>query len=192
MHVQNLLKSFIDLFQSQAYKTRKKLSIMSIDADNALKVNFNKIRPMQNCKLSIGDKSIIEGNIVFERPNGRIDIGARTYIGSSSVICAEHISIGSDVLISWGCTIVDHNSHSTQWEERKNDVVDWGQGKKDWTNVPTKPVTIGDRVWIGLNVIILKGITIGDEAVIGAGSVVTKDVPAGAVMGGNPAQIIRQ
>lgn len=57
----------------------------------------------------------------------------------------------------------------------------------------TKPkqVTIGNDVWIGRRVIILPGRTIGDGAIIGAGAIVTKDVPPYAIVGGNPAKIIK-
>lgn len=54
-----------------------------------------------------------------------------------------------------------------------------------------KPVHIGKNVWIGTDVLILPGVTIGEGAVIGAGSVVTKDVETCAVVGGNPAKIIK-
>ncbi|MBR3611436.1 MAG: hypothetical protein IKL57_08290 [Oscillospiraceae bacterium] len=54
-----------------------------------------------------------------------------------------------------------------------------------------KPVVIGKYVWIGARSTILPGVKIGDGAVIGAASVVTKDVPNGAVVGGNPARIIK-
>ncbi|GIP47196.1 hypothetical protein J53TS2_07870 [Paenibacillus sp. J53TS2] len=54
-----------------------------------------------------------------------------------------------------------------------------------------KPVNIGNNVWIGGRAVIVPGVTIGDNAVISAGAVVTKDVPNGAVVGGNPAKIIK-
>lgn len=67
------------------------------------------------------------------------------------------------------------------------------------TNIPVnqqgaltrRPIIIGNDVWIGTRVIVLPGVTIGNQAVIGAGSVVTKSVPAGAIVAGNPARIIR-
>lgn len=54
------------------------------------------------------------------------------------------------------------------------------------------PITIGNNVWIGGNVVILPGVTIGDNAVIGAGSVVTKDIPANVIAAGNPCKVLRQ
>lgn len=54
------------------------------------------------------------------------------------------------------------------------------------------PITIGRDVWIGGHATICPGVTIGDEAIIAAGSVVTRDVPAGAVVGGNPARALRR
>ncbi len=62
---------------------------------------------------------------------------------------------------------------------------------KDWSNVKSSPITIKDKAWIGFNSIILKGVTIGEGAVVAAGSVVTQDVPDYAVVGGNPAKIIK-
>uniref|UniRef100_A0A7S1XA11 Maltose/galactoside acetyltransferase domain-containing protein n=1 Tax=Compsopogon caeruleus TaxID=31354 RepID=A0A7S1XA11_9RHOD len=53
------------------------------------------------------------------------------------------------------------------------------------------PVSIGNNVWLGGRSVILPGVTIGDYAVIGAGAVVTRDVPAYAVVAGNPAKVIR-
>lgn len=53
------------------------------------------------------------------------------------------------------------------------------------------PIVIGRNVWIGANVTILKGVTVGDDAVVAAASVVTKDVPAGSIVVGSPARVVR-
>lgn len=55
-----------------------------------------------------------------------------------------------------------------------------------------KPVTIGDDVWVGGNVVINPGVTIGNNVVIGSGSVVTKDIPDGVIAAGNPCRVIRK
>jgi acetyltransferase-like isoleucine patch superfamily enzyme len=55
----------------------------------------------------------------------------------------------------------------------------------------SRGIRIGNDVWIGSHVVILDGITVGDHAVLAAGAIVTKDVPAGAIVGGNPARLIR-
>lgn len=53
------------------------------------------------------------------------------------------------------------------------------------------PITVGDNVWFGGNVIVLPGVTIGDNTVIGAGSVVNRDIPSGVIAAGNPCKVIR-
>lgn len=54
------------------------------------------------------------------------------------------------------------------------------------------PVTVGNNVWIGGNVVILPGVTIGDNVIIGAGSVVTKSIPANTIAVGNPCKVLRE
>ena len=54
-----------------------------------------------------------------------------------------------------------------------------------------EPIAVGDDVWLGGGAVVLPGVTIGDRAVVGAGSVVARDVPADAVVAGNPARVIR-
>jgi acetyltransferase-like isoleucine patch superfamily enzyme len=143
-------------------------------------------------KLSVGEGSIVEGSLISEREGSEIIIGANTFIGESLIASANRIEIGDDVLIAWGCNIVDHNSHSIVWRDRQMDVRNWYVGRKDWSHVITKPVRIGDKCWIGFNVAILKGVQIGEGAVIGAGSVVTKDVSPWTVVVGNPARMVRE
>jgi acetyltransferase-like isoleucine patch superfamily enzyme len=160
-------------------------------ADKA-KVAWRKIRFVDGCTLSIGKGSIVESAIRYDRPGGAVAIGERTFVGASTLVCADTIQIGNDVLVSWGCTIVDHNSHSLSWSDRSQDVANWLHGKKDWSHVERAAVRIGDKAWIGFNVIILKGVDIGEGAVVGAGSVVTRDVPPYTVVAGNPARPIRE
>ncbi len=156
------------------------------------KVAYRKILLAQDCTLSIGSGSIVEAAIRFDRPGGAVRIGERTFVGASTFVCAETIEIGSDVLISWGCTIVDHNSHALAWKDRRRDVENWYAGTKNWAPVESAAVRIGNKAWIGFNVIVLKGVTIGEGAIIGAGSVVTRDVAAFTIVAGNPARPIRE
>jgi maltose O-acetyltransferase len=53
-------------------------------------------------------------------------------------------------------------------------------------------VTVGDNVWIGGQAVLNPGVTVGDDAVIAAGAVVIDDVPAGTVVAGNPAEVVRE
>lgn len=166
--------------------------ITGVKISPTAKVHYRIIRLGLNCQLTIGNGSIIQGTIISDRDGAVISIGENTFIGSSNIISAERIEIGDDVLIAWGCWIVDHNSHAISWEKRCNDVKDWYVGKKNWDNVIRKPVKINNKAWIGFNSIILKGITIGEGAIVGAGSVVTKDVPPYTIVAGNPAKIISE
>ena len=155
-----------------------------------------RIRPWQvaggrGCDLAIGEHSLIGGRIAFDRPGGIVTIGARSQVGGSLLVCASRITIGDDVLISWDCTLDDHDSHSLDWSKRRGDHMDWMAGRKDWTHVATAPVTVCDKAWIGVGVLILKGVTIGEGAVVAAGSVVTRDVAPWTLVAGNPARRIR-
>jgi len=151
--------------------------------------------------VSIGEKCLINANFVFETPEGEVSIGNNVHLGGVHFICRSKIIIEDDVTMAWGINIYDHNSHSVYWEHRKNDnqqcYDDYFKHdgnnivNKDWSHVHTKPIIIKSKVWIGFNVIILKGVTIGEGAVIGAGSVVTRDIPAWTVAAGNPAKVIK-
>lgn len=102
-------------------------------------------------------------------------IGDNVQIGDNAQIhCGIALSIDDGTKISWNCSIMDRDFHSLNHEAEIR-----------------RPVRIGKNVWIACQVTILKGVTIGDGAVVAAGSVVTRDVPAGAVVAGNPARIIK-
>ena len=175
------------------YKAKRTLlRYPRIAIHSTAKVDFRRVRYHSGSDLEIGEGSIVEGSLVSECEGASITIGRNTFIGSSLLSCAKRIEVGDDVLISWGCSIADHNSHAVGWSHRKDDVRDWYVGKKDWTHVAVAPVKIGNKSWLGLNVIILKGIEIGEGAVVGAGSVVVRDVPPWTIVAGNPAKVIRE
>jgi acetyltransferase-like isoleucine patch superfamily enzyme len=73
-------------------------------------------------------------------------------------------------------------------------VVNWKKGAafKDWSQVAHARIVIGNKAWIGFNSIIMKGVNVGEGAVVAAGSVVVKDVAPFTVVGGNPAQFIKE
>ena len=161
-----------------------------------LKLNIRK--PENKIYFEVGEESVI--NATVNVGDCKVSIGDRVLINDGTIlICTNGIAIGNDVMISWGVTIIDTNAHSLVSSERlidlKNARKEYEAGtlgdNSDLSAVKTAPILINDKVWIGFNSIIMKGVTIGEGAVIGAGSVVTKDVPPYAVVGGNPAQIIK-
>jgi acetyltransferase-like isoleucine patch superfamily enzyme len=171
-------------------KLLKKKGFVEGDGSN---ISYRNINMPFNNKLHVGDQCIIEGTLHFDKADASIIIGNRTFIGGgTSLLCSTNISIGNDVLIAWGCTILDHNSHSLNWQYRQEDVLNWFHKKINWDHIKQSPITIGDKVWIGFNCIILKGVTIGEGAVIAAGSVITKDVEPYSVVGGNPQRVLKQ
>ncbi|MBK9578055.1 MAG: asparagine synthase (glutamine-hydrolyzing) [Fibrobacterota bacterium] len=157
------------------------------------KTNPGAVQWQPGCSVTVGEKCDVQAmTVCFDKPGAHVKIGDRTFIGRSMLVAADGIEVGSDVLVAWGCTFADHDSHSLDFEERKSDVENWLVGKKDWTHVRHAPVHIGDKAWIGFNSVILKGVTIGEGAVVAAGSVVTKDVEPWTLVAGNPARFVKK
>ena len=171
--MRRLLLRLIDLVAKRQVLDRSDCSIAP-----SAKVNYRGIRHKPPSTLSIGDRwDAFKGQILSDRAGSVVTIGKRTFIGGSSLICAERIDIGDDTLISWGCTIVDHDSHAVNWNGRSKDVSDWYEGKRlDQGKRSTRQDrrSCVDR----LRAIVLSGVTIGENAVVGCGSVVTRDVRA--------------
>lgn len=121
--------------------------------------------------------AIYEGAWLATEQGGAISIGDHTYLGQD-----VHLHAVDPIIIGERCFIVDgvYIGSGDHDREHRASVVSSG------------PVTIGADVFVGQRAIILGGVTIGDGATIGAGSVVTKDVPAGAIVAGVPARILKQ
>lgn len=128
----------------------------------------------------------IHNSVVFHGQNIVITQLDNIHIGEGSVLHRDTyletrggLTIGRYVHIGQGLTVftTNHNYRSIRSIPYDNTVI-------------ARPVTLEDCVWIGAEVRIVPGVTIGEGAIVGMGAVVTKDVPKGAIVGGNPAQIL--
>ena len=133
--------------------------------------------PYRNFRL--GKKSVIESYCCINNAVGDVTIGDHTRIGIHCTVIGP-VSIGNNVNLAQGITVTALN-HNFENMTRRIDE----QG------ISTKPVVIGDDVWIGANAVILPGVTIGRHVVVAAGAVVTKDVPDNCIVGGVPAKMIK-
>jgi len=110
-----------------------------------------------------------------------VRVGNRCKISSHSFLC-EGVTLEEGVFIGHGVTFINDRFPRATNEDGTL------QTEADWACVPT---TVKRGASIGSGATIMCGITIGEGATVGAGSVVTKDVPAGTVVAGNPARVLR-
>lgn len=134
-------------------------------------------------KISIGDHCCFNSSdlLNFRGINHRcilqtgsstaeIKIGNGCSFSGVSIVCDNQVILHDNVRVGANSSIADRDGH--------------GGG--------VKPVEIKENVWLGMNVIVLKGVTIGENSIIGAGSIVTKDIPANVVAAGNPCKVIKE
>ena len=132
-----------------------------------------------SCRFrSISDSNLIGINhkciISTHEAGAVISIGNNCAFSGTVIGAFTEINIGNNVRCGANTVITDGDWHS--------DDNRTGQ---------SKPVLLGDNVWLGLNAVVLKGVTIGENSVIGAGSIVTKDIPANVIAAGNPCRILK-
>jgi maltose O-acetyltransferase len=143
---------------------------------------LGRARAFGRGRIVFGDRVRLIGTTVplefVAHPGGSISIGDGTFINYGVSISAhERVSIGRDCNIGQYTIINDNDYHDIE----------------DHYRLPaSQPVEIGDRVWLGARVIVLRGVHIGHDSAIGAGSVVTKDIPPRSVAAGVPARVFRQ
>lgn len=116
---------------------------------------------------------------------GNLVMGNNVGMSSTAIVCHNKIEIGDNVNLGGNVVIYDTDFHSLNHIKRLN-------RESDTQDTKTKPVKIGNNVFIGAHSTILKGVFIGDNSVIGACSVVTKNVPENEIWGGNPAKFIKK
>lgn len=112
---------------------------------------------------------------------------------SENVSIGNHSAIGENALLSGTIILGDHvmmgpnvTMYSKNHEYSRLDIPIMNQGYQE-----ERPIVVGNDVWLCAHSIILPGVHIGNGVIVGAGSVVVKDVPDYAIVGGNPAKIIK-
>jgi acetyltransferase-like isoleucine patch superfamily enzyme len=139
-------------------------------------VKLSKFINLYGCE--IGDDTKI-GAFVEVQKNAKI--GKRCKISSHSFIC-EGVTVDDNVFIGHGVTFInDSYPRATAAEGRLQTEADW----------KVEPTFVKKGASIGSGSTILSRVTIGENAIVGAGSVVVKDVPANAIVAGNPAKVLR-
>lgn len=127
----------------------------------------------------LGRRSVVESYCCINNAVGDVTIGDYTRIGIHCTLIGP-VCIGNHVNLAQGITVTALNHN---FEDSSKRIDEQG--------VSTKPVVIGDDVWIGTNAVILPGVTIGSHCVVAAGAVVTKDIPDHTLVGGVPAKVIK-
>lgn len=126
-----------------------------------------------------GNKGIV--NLINRGNNNIISIGKDTSMETVYMVsmgCNNSIEIGKECMFSGDVEVWNTDSHL---------ITDENGNAQN----PSKPVSIGDRVWVGKHVKILKGVSIGDDSVLGMNAVVTHTVPSNSIVAGNPARIVK-
>jgi hypothetical protein len=124
-----------------------------------------------------GDVAIGRGCRIWVGDGARCVL-ADCYISGNTLAFIRHgLTIGPGSAISWGCQFLDDDWNSLLYSDKRDK--------------PTQ-ITIGEHVWIGSNVSVLKGVTVGDGCAVAAGSVVTHSYPPNCLIGGNPARVLKE
>jgi len=136
---------------SNCIKRNGRSTIIRMDSNSEMNVNSNF--------------SIYYGGDIICFKNSKLTLGSGFCNSNLKIRCTNSITIGNNVAISHDVTIMDSDAHNIDYQGYQM----------------TKPVIIGNGVWIGSRAMILKGVKIGDGAIIAAGAIVTKDVPENAM-----------
>lgn len=159
MNFSHLIGITRGLFYRLLYFKNINASIFSVQSNSRIEV-FN-----ENSKVNIGKFVFIRKNVSLRIDfNGVLNLGDNVFINDNcNINCVNKISIGKNTKIAPNVCINDHDHN---YKSKTGDHLIRGE------------VTIGENVWIGSNVVILRDTKIGDNAVIAAGSVVKGDVPS--------------
>ena len=149
------------------------------------------IRGKSLMKLGAGLTTGVNVRLDASAPHGSLPvlhIGNKVQLNDAVHIGAiEQVVIGDDVLIASRVFISDHN-HGRYDEKEAGSSPEIPPADRP---LSSRPVIIGNKVWLGEQVCILPGVTVGEGAIVGANSVVTRNIPPYSIAAGNPARVIR-
>jgi acetyltransferase-like isoleucine patch superfamily enzyme len=147
-----------------------------------------------DAQIKIGERCVIEAELLVFAHGGRIEIGSDCYLGvGTRVWSGASVLIGNRVLIAHNINIIDNQTHPISPKQRHQHFADiFSKGHPRDITLGDKTIEIHDDAWIAAGATILRGVKIGRGAIVSAGSLVTKDVPEYCIVAGNPAQIMRR
>jgi len=140
-------------------------------------VKLSKFINLYGCEVGAGTKI---GAFVEIQKNARV--GKNCKISSHTFIC-EGVTVEDNVFVGHSVTFINDSYPRATTSDGEM------QTEKDWK---VESTIVKKGASIGSGTTILSNVVIGENAIVGAGSVVTKDVPAGTIVAGNPAKILRQ
>jgi acetyltransferase-like isoleucine patch superfamily enzyme len=151
---------------------------------------------VDNGTFRLGQRAHLMSTSVLVRFGGTLTIGRYTGIAYDSEIrCEQQVDIGSYNMISYRVCIYDTNTHSTDWRERRKRIEHcYPEGVYEEVKPDTRPVFIGDDVWIGKEATITKGARVGNRCIIGIRATLGSDVidDDSIIVAGKPRIITRE
>jgi acetyltransferase-like isoleucine patch superfamily enzyme len=143
----------------------------------------NVLEMLRAGRLTIGPHAYFEPGVWLTSDIGRIAIGGGSFLNLNVMIAAvESVSLGEHCMLANGCLVTDGNHRFDDFDK-----------PVPWQGFTSKgPVTLGDNVWLGANVVVTSGVTIGRRSVIGANSVVIGDIPEFSIAAGAPAKVLKR
>lgn len=128
-------------------------------------------------------------------PAGRVTVGAFTCLNATTIVCRDRVDVGAHCLLAWGVVVTDSWCEAGATADARKLAV--RAAAADPNRVPPaagtpRPVVLEDNVWVGFDSVIRPGVRLGRGCIVGCKSVVAEDVPAYAVVVGNPARVVRQ
>lgn len=189
----------LNFIKTKYKKIKNKLEIFGKLRKNKIKISGNnniiyvgKNSILRDCNifikgnnniLYIGDDCVVnKTSIILDNEGAEIRIGNQTSIAKAQIVSLEpyKIEIGDDCMLSYDIEIRNTDSHKI-YDKNTNQRINEGNS-----------VNIGNHVWLGMRVIILKGVTIEDNSIVAGGSIVTKDVKSNTIVSGSPAKQIKE